>query len=74
MNPRTHVTITVDDDACLGILSRVAERCGVSVQVAVVARLEAMLPNSTSPRGSRSRSDARVRATPEAEEVLPVHG
>ena len=74
MNPNKHVTITVDDDACLGILSKVAERCGVSVQVAVVARLEAMLPNTASPRGSRSRSDALVSTTPEAAEVLPVHG
>ncbi|HEV2186874.1 MAG TPA: hypothetical protein VGR70_06685 [Stellaceae bacterium] len=74
MNPHKHVTITVDDDACLGILSKVAERCGVTVQVAVVARLESMLPDTTSPRASRSRSDARVSATSEAMAVLPVRG
>ncbi len=72
MDPNTHVTITVDDDACLSILSSVAERCGVTVKVAIVARLGLMLPNAT--RAPRSRSDGRAGATLEAMGVLPVRG
>ena len=69
MDQYEHVTITVDDDACLRILSSVAERCGGSVKLAVVTRLELTLPNAP-----RSRSDRRTGGTPKAAEALPIRG
>jgi hypothetical protein len=74
MDQHEQVTIMVDDDACLSILSSVAERCGASVKVAVVTRLALMVPNTISPDPPRSRSDRHASTAPKGLGALPVRG
>lgn len=74
MDQHEHVTIMVDDDACLNILSSVAERCGASVKVAVVTRLALMVPKNISAYPPRSRSDRPARTTPKELGALPARG
>ncbi len=74
MDQNGHLTIVVDDDVCLRILSGVAERCGSSVRVATATWLELVLPDTLSPYQPRSRSDRRASTTRKAMGVLPVRG
>ena len=68
VDPDGHVTIMVNDDVPLRILSRVATICGSTVRVAAATRPEVMPPNTKSP--PRSGSDRRTSTTPNAMGVL----
>jgi hypothetical protein len=74
MDQDGHVKIIVDDDVCLRILNGVAKRCGGTVRIATVTRLELSLPNTISPYPPRSRFDRHAGTTPKAMGVLRVRG
>ena len=57
MKPTAHVTIVVDDDVCLRILSGVAQGCGGTIRVDRASRLELTLPNNPSGGTSRPRRE-----------------
>ena len=60
MIPNGQVTIVVDDDASLRILSNIAKRCGGRVRVATVTWLELTVPEAAAPDGPPARADGRT--------------